>query len=86
MQEKNGTLGGKRMGRTKLMHSKKICSNVTFFITNSTRTDLGQNLSHRGEKPATNCMSYGNTLSDITNLWLHLHMLNYNIRRNKTNA
>jgi hypothetical protein len=37
----------------------KTCPNATLSITNPTWTDLDMNPSLRGEKPATNHLSYG---------------------------
>jgi hypothetical protein len=38
---------------------RKTCPSATLCTTNPTRTDLGENPHLRGEKPATNHLSYG---------------------------
>jgi hypothetical protein len=48
--------------RGKLKNSEKILSQCHFVHHRSHWTDLGANLGHRGEKPATNRLSYGTAL------------------------
>jgi hypothetical protein len=43
----------------KLKYSEKTCHSATLSTTNPTWPDLGSNLGRRGEKPATNLLSYG---------------------------
>jgi hypothetical protein len=43
----------------KQKYSEKTYPNATFSTTNPTWPDPGSNLGHRGEKPATNRLSYG---------------------------
>lgn len=48
-----GTIDGVRIGRR-----EKSCPSTTLSTTNAARSDLGLNLSYRGEKSATNRPNY----------------------------
>jgi len=46
------------MTKEKQSIRRKPCLNATFSTTNLTRTDLGSNPGHRGERPASESLNY----------------------------
>jgi hypothetical protein len=61
-----GEIGGMKIGRGNQSTRKKTCPSATLPTTNPTWLDPGLNPGCRGGKPATNRLSYGAALHDIT--------------------
>jgi hypothetical protein len=62
-------IGGMKIGRGNRNTRRKTCPSATLSTTNPTWPDPGSNPGCRGEKPATNRLSYGNW--DIDSLIVH---------------
>jgi hypothetical protein len=58
-----GAVGGMKNWKGKPKYSEKTCPSATLCTTKTTRLDLGSNQGRRGEKPATNRLSYGAALA-----------------------
>jgi hypothetical protein len=54
-----GEFGGMKIGRGNRSTRKKTCTSATLSTINPTWPDPGLNPGRRGEKPATNRLSYG---------------------------
>jgi hypothetical protein len=65
-------------------NSRKTCLSATLSTTNPTWTDLGTNPGRRGEKPATNRLSYVTTSN--THVTFHLHFAMSSLTFSKTQA
>jgi hypothetical protein len=50
-------------------YRRETCPSATFFTTNSTWDDPGSNPRLRGEKPATNHLSYGTVIANVACSW-----------------
>jgi hypothetical protein len=65
--------------RVKPKYSGGTCRSATLSTTNPTWTDLGSNPGLRGERPATNRLSHGTALPDVT--WLSLPAATWTVCR-----
>jgi hypothetical protein len=59
-----------KLTRGKPKYSGETCPSATLSTTNPTWTDQGSNLGLRGERTATNCLSYGTAHSCTVRLLL----------------